>query len=134
MAYKRKTIKDLDSAEVEVKDPTTQAPLGLIITLAGPENGKRQAIEYAVQRKMRATLQKTGKIELADPADEELDTIEKLAACTLGWKGLQDESGLDVPFSADAAQKLYTEEPWMRHQLIAALNERERFIKSSATA
>ena len=132
MAYKRKSIKDLDSADIEVKDPTTQAPLGMTVTLAGPENPKRQTIEYAVQRKLRASLQKTGKIELADPIDDMQDGIEKLAACTLGWKGYQDEAGVEVPFSAAAALKAYTDEPWLRDQMMTALNERERFIKSSA--
>lgn len=133
MAYKRNSIKDLPSADVEVKDEDGN-PTGMVVTLAGPEHPKRKAIEFAQQRKIRASLQKTGKIELADPVDDEQDGIEKLASCTLGWKGYIDEADKPIECSQTAAQKAYTDEPWLRKAVFKALNETERFIKSSVTA
>lgn len=131
--YRRGSIKDLPSAEIQVKGPDGN-PTGMVVELAGPEHPKRKQIEFAQQRKIRSQLQKTGKLELADPADDEQDGIEKLAGCTLGWKLYLDEAGKEIPFSTAEAQSSYALEPWLRNQLLTALNERERFIKSSAKA
>ena len=126
-------IQDIETAEVVIKDPTTGAPTDLVVTLAGPEHAKRRQLEFARARKIRRQVQRTGKIELADPEDDEQDQIEMLVACTLGWEGLTDK-GVTVPFTPAAAQSLYSREGlgWLRSQLLTALGERERFIKSSA--
>lgn len=133
MAYKRKSIIDLLSAKVIVKDDEGN-PTGMVVELAGPEHPKRKGIEFAHQRKIRAGLQKTGKLELGDPADDELDSIDKLASCTLSWEGYVDEDDKPITCTTAEAQKAYSDEPWMRNQLLDALNERQRFIKRSATA
>ena len=58
-----------------------------------------------------------------------------LTACTLGWTGMTDK-GVIVPYTPAAAAALYNAEKlgWLRDQLLTALGERERFIKSSAPA
>lgn len=128
-------IHDVTSAPVEIKNPSTGESIGVTITVAGPEHPQRKAIEFAKQRKLRAQLQKTGKIELGDPADDELDTIETLAICTLAWSGVT-EGGVDVPCTKEAALKLYSTDglAWLRAQVLAAMGERERFIQTSAIA
>lgn len=130
-----KSISDAQTAMVDVRDPVTNAPLGATFTVAGPEHPKRKAIEFARQRKLRATLQKTGKLELTDPADDELDQIDLLTECVLGWSGISD-NGAEIPFSKDAAAKLFATEGlgWLRGQLLAAMRENERFIQTSAPA
>lgn len=128
-------ITDSSDAVVEIKHPITGAPVGATVTLAGPEHPTRKAIDFAKQRKIRASVQKTGKLELSDPADDELDAIEKLAACTLGWTGITD-GGKEIEFSKAAAMKLYSTEGlgWLRSQLYSAMDERERFIKACESA
>lgn len=127
------SISDALDASISLKHPVTGAPLGATITLAGPEHPLRKAIDFGKQRKLRAAIQKSGKLELTDPADDELDAIEKLAACTLGWTGMT-EGGVPVEFSKVAAAKLYSNEKmgWLRAQLLAAMEERERFITACA--
>ena len=127
------SIKDALSAPIDIKHPITGAALGPSITLAGPEHPTRKAIDFAKSRKLRASIQKTGKLELSDPADDEQDAIEKLAACTLGWSGFT-EGGAPLEFSAAAALKLYSTDGmgWLRAQLLAAMEERERFISACA--
>ncbi|WP_342617233.1 hypothetical protein [Rhodoferax sp. GW822-FHT02A01] len=130
--FKITSITDALFAVVKIKHPVTKEDLGASITLAGPEHPARKAIEFAKQRKLRASVQKTGKLELGDPADDELDQIEKLTACTLGWDGITDDDGNVIEFSRSAAEKLYATEGlgWLRDQLTAAMGERERFIKA----
>jgi hypothetical protein len=133
--YNLNKISDAPSADVEIKDPETGAPLGVFFTMAGPEHPKRKAIEFARQRKIRAALQKTGKIELNDPEDDEQATADTLVACTLGWRGYSNDAGAEVTFTPQAASTLFNDDTkgWLRHQLVTAMNERERFIKRSAT-
>jgi hypothetical protein len=130
--FKITSITDALSAPVKIKHPVTGEDLGASITVAGPEHPARKAIEFAKQRKIRSALQKTGKIELGDPAEDELDLADKLTACTLAWDGITDDDGKPIEFSTDAAAKLYATEGlgWLRDQLIAAMGERERFIKA----
>jgi hypothetical protein len=128
-------ITDVDSAEIVIKDPTTHAPTDLTFSMAGPEHPKRKQLEMARARKIRRQVQKTGKVELGDPEDDEQDQIETLVVCTLGWTGLTDK-GVPIPYSASAAQTLFATDRlgWLRTQLLSALAERERFISSSAPA
>jgi hypothetical protein len=127
--------EDVASSDVIIKHPATGAPTQLVITIAGPEHPdrKRQAFDRA--RKMRAQLQKTGKVQLGDPVDDEADMTDQLVAFTLGWSGMV-RAGQPVPYGADVARQLYTDGKlrWLRDQVVAALDEREAFIKRSATA
>ena len=132
--FKIGSIEDASSAVVDLKHPVTGAPLGASITLAGPEHPSRKALEFAKQRKLRAAIQKTGRMELLDPQEDELDAVERLVACTLGWDGIADDAGQPIEFSPAAASKLYATEglTWLRDQIYTALGERERFIKACA--
>jgi hypothetical protein len=130
-----KSITDAQTADIELKHPVTGALLGASITLAGPEHPSRKAIDFAKQRKLRASIQKAGKLEISDPEDDILDAVEKLAACTLGWKGITDGDRAIECSQAEAA-KLYGAEgmTWLRDQVYAAMEERARFIKACATS
>ena len=136
ISFQLTQIADTPSAEVELKDPETGAPMGVFFLLAGPEHELRREQDFARQRKLRAHFSKTGRMQLADPAEEEQDNIAALVSATLGWRNVKDVSGAEVPWSSAAATALFNapEVGWMRAQLLAAMNERERFIKRSATA
>ncbi len=130
MSFNLKKISDAPSAEVEVKDPETNAPLGVFFTLAGPEHPKRKQMDFARQRNARARFQKTNKL-MNDPEEDDQEAREMLAACTLGWRGYVDDEGKDIPYSPAAAIALVNDPDmgWLRVQLATALAERERFIK-----
>jgi len=121
-------FEDVTSADVKIKDPTTGASTPMVVTLAGPEHSDRKRLTFARQRRMRAALAKTGKLQVGDPEDDDADELEMLVVCTLGW------SGAPMPFSRDAARTLYADPKrrWLRDQVQAALNERELFTRSSA--
>ncbi len=128
-------IKSVTSALVEVKDETG-APSGVFFELAGPTHPKRKAIMLAQQRRLQQQLIKTGKMQLDDPAEQEQQTRENLAAFTLGWRGLTQPDGSPLPYSPEAARSLYEndEYAWLVDQLTAALTEKERFMRRSATS
>jgi hypothetical protein len=129
------TFEDMQTADVRIKHPATGAPTAITITLAGPEHPTRRAREMARQRKMRAQLSRTGKIQMGDPEEDLADEAEEMADCTLGWSGLA-LNGQPLAHSRAAALQLYTDpkRQWLRAQVRAALADRENFIASSATA
>ena len=125
------TINELGEADVVIKHPVTGAPTGALVTLAGPEHPRRKQLIFTRTRKLRAKFQKSGKVQLDDPEDEEADGVSYLAACTLGWIGFS-ESGKEIPFSTQAAVDLYSRIGWLRAQINQALEDRENFIAVSA--
>jgi hypothetical protein len=127
-------IKSVLSAKVEIKDENG-APTGVFFEIAGPTHPKRKSILLANQRRLQHQLQKTGKVTLDDPAEQELQARDNLVSFTLGWSGFTDEKGKEVPFSPEAARELYEndEYSWLVDQLNAALNEKERFMQRSAS-
>lgn len=130
-----KNIIESQSAAIEIHHPITREPLGATITLAGPEHPKRKSIRFSLQRRVRAQIAKSGRAPMRDPEEDDAENIRLLAECTLGWYGIMD-GGKEIPFSQEAAEELYgrPEMGWLREQLVAALDERENFIKGSATS
>lgn len=130
-----RTIKSTPSAQVEIKDDTG-APTGVYFELAGPTHPKRKNITFAAARRAQQAYLKTGKFALDDPEEQAGQNIDNLIALTLGWSGYTDDAGVEIPFSAAAAQALYGDDTmaWLVDQLQAALNEKERFMTRSAKA
>lgn len=131
--FKLHSVVSVLSLPVAVLHPVTGAEVGASVTLAGPEHPKAKALEFARQRKQRATFNATGKVQLGDPEEDAEESVESLAARTLGWDGLADDDGNPLPYSPEAALALYTDprNAWLRDQMFEALGKRERFIAAS---
>ena len=112
--------------------PATLARTTSTITLASAENPVRKKLEHAKQRKYRADVQKLGKVQFSDPAEEIDEQTDYLVASTLGWNLKQ--AGKPLEFSPAAARALYTDpkRDWVRKQVGEALNQNQLFIKDSA--
>ena len=123
------SIEDVLTGVLRVRDQNG-APTPWATTLAGPEHPARTRRLSARQRRLRALLAKTGKLPTSDPEDDDAEQVDDLVACTLGWEGSV------LPFSPDAARKLYADSKrrWLRDQVQAALDERELFMHSSVPA
>jgi hypothetical protein len=134
--FNLKSIRQVASAKIQVKDPATGDPTGVIFEMAGPEHPDRKRITFAQSRKFLRSYAKTGRAEMPEPEDAESQKKENLAAFTLGWTGLIDDAGAPVVFSKAAALELYNnpEMGWLVDQLDSALGEKELFITRSAKA
>ena len=132
--FNLKSIRQVASAKIQVKDPATGDPTGVIFEMAGPEHPDRKRITFAQSRKFLRSYAKTGRAEMPEPEDAESQKKENLAAFTLGWSGLIDDAGAPVVFSKAAALELYNnpEMGWLVDQLDSALGEKELFITRSA--
>lgn len=134
MSFDLSQIVDVTSAEVALVHPLNKTPLGATITVAGPEHPQRRQFALEQKRRLRAKIQKAGRLVLEDPEHDAEETVNWLVACTLGWKGLRRD-GLDIPFTPAEARALYEDErlAWLREQVLAALEERELFISASSS-
>lgn len=127
------TLEDITEAEVQLKRDTQLLPIW--VTLAGPEHPKRKAFVFAKQRKMRQQLSRTGKIELQDPAEDEQDEVELLAACVLSWRGVVlNGKPLDCNKANVMAVLGDPKRAWFRRAVKTAFDDNEAFIAASATA
>jgi hypothetical protein len=133
--FNLKSIRQVASAKVQIKDPNGE-PTGVVFEMAGPEHPDRKRITYAQSRKFLKSFNKTGRAEMPEPEDAEAQKKENLAAYTLGWSGLVDESDKPVAFSKQAALEMYNdpEMAWLVDQLETALGDKELFITRSAKA
>jgi hypothetical protein len=134
MSFNLKKIKTLESFDVEIKDEEGNGT-GVFFTLAGPNHTVRRTAQLALNRKMIAQANKTGKVELPDPEDSEVERLKNLANATLSWKGYVNDEGEEVPFSTATALALYQdpEMMWLVDQVDTALGAKDRFTKKVST-
>jgi hypothetical protein len=134
MSFNLKKIKTLESFDVEIKDEEGNGT-GVFFTLAGPNHTVRRTAQLALNRKMIAQANKTGKVELPDPEDSEVDRLKNLANATLSWRGYVNDEGQEVPFSTATALALYQdpEMMWLVDQVDTALGAKDRFTKKVST-
>lgn len=130
--FKVYSVRDADSAVVEVLDPETKVPTGATITLAGPEHEKSKALALATDRRFRKGLEKAGRVTLDDPEVERERLLNELVATTLGWSGFANDDGTPLPFTADNVRDVYSKVPWLRLQMLEARRDRGNFITRSA--
>ena len=57
--------------------------------------------------------------------------IEMLAKCTKGWKNIE-EDGKAVEFSFDNAVRMYTDYPFLRNQILAAVHDVKAMLEGNS--
>lgn len=127
-------FEDLEVGVLTLINPATSEPSSTTITLASKEHPDRKRVDLSKMRKLRAAYVKNGKMPNSDPLDDIAEETDYLVSVTLGWNLTQ--GGKELPFSADAARKVYTDpkKQWLRGQVLDALNKNEIFIQGSAKA
>lgn len=91
--------------EMELLDPITRQKTGAAITLLGADSASYKAKSKEIEERNRM---KGRSISLEETT---ANAIEILAACTVGWRGLETEDGKEFPFSQANARLLYTQYP-----------------------
>lgn len=106
--------------------------IGAFITVRGPESA---AVRAYVKRQI-ATLQQRevtakrrgGEIEPMGVEDMESQSVELAIAYTADWRGF-DQDGQPLPFSDDAARRLYVGWSWIRRQVIEQAQDLGNFVR-----
>lgn len=119
---------------MELMHPIDDEPLlqddgsKITIKLLGADSKAFRDISKKHSRKRTANMMKTRKKDIDfTPTLEE--TCETLAACTVGWKGIE-ANGNAIKFSTDEAYKLYMDFSWIREQVNIFVGDRANFFTS----
>lgn len=114
--------------EIELKDIATGEGSGIFFTILGTDSDAFRDAELERSRDMLAMSKKRGKDY--KPSREEIDdgVCKILAACTVGWRGLEDDDGEPIPFSTKAAEELYQKYPRIRDQINVAMADPANFL------
>jgi hypothetical protein len=104
------------------------------ILLLGPDSAKYRALTREnVRRRLERRATGAAPITEAEIDEVERDTLEILAVCTVGWKGVYTPEGDEIACSADNARALYENYPVVREQVDAFVGNRANFIPASST-
>ena len=105
--------------------PVTGEELDAKIKLVGRDSSRfRNKLRDLAQRQATGGKKKSQPIDI-EKADKE--GAELLAACTVGWIGIE-EDGKAVPFSEAEAVRIYTDHRWIREQVDAFIADRANFF------
>lgn len=117
---------------MEVMHPVTGKPLGATVNVLGEDAGPvgeyrhRRRLER-MEREQAATI--GGKPAPIDPAEIDAQLVEAAVVRTIGWSGLV-ENGVDIPFSPEAARRVYAKLNWLRDAVLEASGQLGNFMRS----
>lgn len=125
-------------AEIELLHPTTDAPLGIFISVLGRDSRvfkdyTRQSINTRLRKE--AVNRKRGRDpEVATVEAAEEDSTAALVACTQGWRTGDVKTllfkGQALPFSPPNALLVYNALPWIKRQVDEGIGDLANFLKT----
>ena len=126
-------------AEIELKHPATNEPLGMFISLLGkdstPYKTAVKALRNAAFKKAGLAQRKGQKVELTTADDIDANSIDLVVAATIGWRdGVNSKAtftidGAEVAFSAQTAKAFYERFDWAKEQVDEYIEDLENFMK-----
>lgn len=126
--------------EMEVRNITDGEPLKnsagepIVIRVLGPDSSVYRRLTRQQVQKRFERAQRQQNITADAYAEAEADAVEILVACTVGWRGILGKDKEPVPFSKEAARKLYEDYPAIREQVDSFASSRANFTKASLKA
>lgn len=122
-----------EGAEVEIRHPVTNVPLGMTIRVLGRDSDTfKQHTRDLLNARLRreAMAQKRGKdLDVRTVEGIEQENMDLLVICTMGWKGVS-YGGSDLAFEEANVRKIYKEFPWIFDQVNEAIGTLENFLKN----
>lgn len=124
-----------EGAECELVHPANREPLGIFITVLGPDSPEYREAQHKGQSAAVRSAQRNR--QSIDFAALEARAVEVLARCTKGWRSEDEEgshpvlmmNGNPLEFSRANASLVYTQYPWIKEQVDAFTADRGNFIK-----
>ena len=121
-------------AEIELRHPVSNVPLGMFITLIGKDSKEfRDFTRDRTNTRLRkdAMAQKRGKDpEIRTVEGIEAENIELLVTCTKGWRGFIDDDGNEIPFNVQNAIFMYKNFPDIYDSVNSAIGDLDNFMKA----
>lgn len=117
-------------SRMEIVNPATGVPIGAFITLTGTDSKTYQVAQHKIANKRMKRANRGNGMRFMPTSEEvEVESIELLARCTLGWENIEWE-GNELSFNYENAKMIYTELLWLREQCVAFIEDRPNFLVS----
>ena len=122
-----------EGATLHLKHPVTgvllyHGEVPQTITVVGGDSPRWRKGQFDVyRRRVKESRRNNGTVP---PEALEKEAIELLVNGTIGWTAII-LNGEDVPFSREAATRLYTKFSWIREQVDEFIGDRANFLKPS---
>lgn len=114
-----------EGVPVEILHPATGEPLGMTITVAGPDSVHAKNFDRTViNRRLRGR-----KTKALDAGEVQEAALRKLAACTLSWTDVVD-GGKALECNRENALLVYNRLPFIAEQVAEAAGDRAAFFTS----
>lgn len=121
--------------DVDIMHPAKRVPLGIIMHVIGMDGDVYRKSLREVQVRRLNGARHTPPSEALDAG--EADRIEVLSRCIVSWRSLEKDvwtatvkfNGRDYECNAENAAMLMTQLPWLREQIILAVEDRANFLK-----
>jgi hypothetical protein len=111
--------------ELVVINPATFEETDIKIILAGTDSSYyRNQIKARAEEQLSKGQKKQTTIDIEK---SEREGCQLLAACTLGWSGIE-ENGKAIEFTYENAVDLYTRHKWLREQVDRFVGDRANFF------
>jgi hypothetical protein len=126
--------------EFELVHPQTKAPLGVFVSVVGPESAAfKNKIRRQINQERRKAFeaQRKGKgVEPSTIEEDEAETVNLVAELVKGWRTVKDGKsepviywkGDKLPFSAESVSRWLTHFPWVREQINEASGDLGNFL------
>jgi hypothetical protein len=120
-------------AEVEIRHPVTNVPIGMQVRVLGRDSDTfkehtRDTLNARLRREAMAA--KRGKdADLRTVETIEQENMDLLVACTVDWSNVAID-GKELPFEEANVRRVYKEYPWIYDQVNEAIGTLENFLKN----
>jgi hypothetical protein len=101
------------------------------LRLLGPDSDVYRSATRAQVQKRLSRADNTKKLSEVDFEEYERDSLDMLAAVTVGWENVLTPDGEPIPFSTENVRSLYAAYPVVREQVDAFVANRAHFLKAS---
>jgi len=101
------------------------------IRLRGPDSDVYREFTRKQIQKRFARGNDPKRLNELDMEEVEKDSLDMLAAMTVGWENVLDTDGTEIPFSVEVARALYVSYPVVREQVDTFVANRRNFLRAS---
>jgi len=128
-------LKAKQTAEIELKHPDTDLPMGIFITIHGKDSDKfKSIVSKQNNRRIEESLKsRNGRIRITDEKQKR-DGMELLVGCTESWRtGTRPEIEFAdnewLAFTPENIQKVYENIDWIKDQVDQDMTDRAIFLQ-----
>jgi hypothetical protein len=126
--------------EFELVHPQTKAPLGVFVSVVGPEsNAFKSRLRKQINQERRKAFAAERKGKGSEPStieEDEAETVSLIAELVKGWRTDKDGKsepviywkGEKLAFSAENVNRWLTHFPWVREQINEASGDLGNFL------